>query len=67
MEEFDFAKAVKEIYGTPNGRGVLDSLKDSQCMSSALGKTPLHTGYLLGRKELILELFDIINTKDEDE
>lgn len=63
----DFNQALKEVYSTQAGKLVLDELKAEWAIPTAMATTAEGTAFLLGRKELILELFDIITSVDEAE
>lgn len=61
----EFYQALRFLYSTPQGKLVFDELKETYVRTSCIGKSPELTYYLLSRKELILELFDLIESKEE--
>lgn len=62
----NFQDALKEVYSTQAGKLVLDELKAEWAIPTAMATSPEGTAFLLGRKELILELFELITSPSEE-
>lgn len=56
----DFEAHVKRTFSTDSGRAVLALLVEEYVLSSAFKSCPNETAYLLGKKELVQILLDII-------
>ena len=56
----------KTVFESPNGVAVLKELRARHIGSSALGSTPQETAYLLGKKELVEDIQNILDLTDQD-
>lgn len=62
--EYTMPKALREVYNSEAGKFIFDNLKANYVDPSAMGKSDSQTHYLLGMKELVQQLFLLMEIQE---